>query len=604
MIVPMNKFVLIVPQNRTDRLLKSIGDIGIAHLDITSSNPASAEVKSRSERLDLAAAIVVEWSPKKQSTTDSVKRPGIDQIIDELIRLDHSRKETIKHIDQLDTDIAKARLIGDFDPQTLRDVTTAGIDVDLWVGSSALDEQWAKTHAVYKISDSDDTSVYAVFHRGTIPDPPGLTPFHWPKRPAREICAQQDRLRLDLDHITCRLTELARDYAGAMTSWCQQAHSELKLAEAIANAHIESPISAITGFTPESEMHRMESIAKHIGGTLITLPPAEGDPTPTLLSLPRWIESVQHVYRLIGVLPGYRDPDVSVCFLAYLTLFFAVIVGDAGYGLILILSAWLWRIYRGLSDSVMRLCVILGGATMIWGTISGNWFGSQILAQTPLFSLAILPQINVFEPSSQRTILLLCFVVGASHLIIAHGIRAWRLRHSLAVIGHAGWILLLGGMFFLVRRLVLDDPMPTASIWAIFVGLGIAALFGRIRATPLRTILASLGRLPLDATSCFSDMISYIRLFAVGLATFAVATSFNGIAENIGTSNLLSASLAVCVLFFGHTINLLMAGLAIVVHGVRLNMLEFSSHLNATWSGQPYQPFLLRNSLNDYQKEQ
>ena len=89
----------------------------------------------------------------------------------------------------------------------------------------------------------------------------------------------------------------------------------------------------------------------------------------------------------------------------------------------------------------------------------------------------------------------------------------------------------------------------------------------------------------------FTDVVSYIRLFAVGAATVAVADAFNQMASGIGHGNLFAGFLTAFVLLFGHTLNILLGAMAILVHGVRLNVLEFSSHLNMEWSGVEYAPF-------------
>jgi len=86
-------------------------------------------------------------------------------------------------------------------------------------------------------------------------------------------------------------------------------------------------------------------------------------------------------------------------------------------------------------------------------------------------------------------------------------------------------------------------------------------------------------------------VVSYIRLFAVGLATVAIADAFNNIAANLGWSSLITGFFAALILLFGHTLNMLLGGMAILVHGVRLNVLEFSSHLGMEWAGYKYTPF-------------
>lgn len=97
--------------------------------------------------------------------------------------------------------------------------------------------------------------------------------------------------------------------------------------------------------------------------------------------------------------------------------------------------------------------------------------------------------------------------------------------------------------------------------------------------------------LPLTLVSFFTDIISYVRLFAVGVATVAVMDAFNGMAMSIGFGNMLTGAAAVLILLFGHSLNLVLAGLAVLVHGVRLNTLEFSTHKGLTWSGHTFHPF-------------
>ncbi|MCK5580108.1 MAG: hypothetical protein KAJ18_02420, partial [Candidatus Omnitrophica bacterium] len=108
---------------------------------------------------------------------------------------------------------------------------------------------------------------------------------------------------------------------------------------------------------------------------------------------------------------------------------------------------------------------------------------------------------------------------------------------------------------------------------------------------PLKAIGPGLGDLALNVINTFTDVVSYIRLFAVGLATVAVADATNAMAMDIGFGSPVSAIITLIILFIGHTINIILALMAILVHGLRLNVLEFSGHLNMEWAGFSYSPF-------------
>jgi V/A-type H+-transporting ATPase subunit I len=116
-------------------------------------------------------------------------------------------------------------------------------------------------------------------------------------------------------------------------------------------------------------------------------------------------------------------------------------------------------------------------------------------------------------------------------------------------------------------------------------------LFSNPKKNIFKGIGVSLANLPLRLINSFGDILSYLRLFAVGYATVMVALSCNQMAAVIGFRNIFASLAAALVLFIGHTINLALGMLSVLVHGVRLNMLEFSGHMNIEWSGRPYKPF-------------
>ena len=105
----------------------------------------------------------------------------------------------------------------------------------------------------------------------------------------------------------------------------------------------------------------------------------------------------------------------------------------------------------------------------------------------------------------------------------------------------------------------------------------------------LKASLAGFFTTFLDTISCFSNIMSYIRLFAVGMASLAIAQSFNGMAEGMLSGALIPVGIAIIVV--GHLLNLVMGILSVVVHGVRLNLLEFSGALGMEWTGYNYEPF-------------
>jgi V/A-type H+-transporting ATPase subunit I len=165
-----------------------------------------------------------------------------------------------------------------------------------------------------------------------------------------------------------------------------------------------------------------------------------------------------------------------------------------------------------------------------------------------------------------------------------------------------GWLCLVVGLYFLVLNVVLDKnafPIPSFALYLIGGGLGAFFIFANQRGGNFfKNILVSLSDFLttfLNSVSSFSDIISYIRLFAVGLAGASIAASFNDMAFGLppGPIRIIGGGL---ILLFGHGLNLAMNALSVVVHGVRLNLLEYAGHLGIEWSGHKYSPFALKKN--------
>jgi V/A-type H+-transporting ATPase subunit I len=153
-----------------------------------------------------------------------------------------------------------------------------------------------------------------------------------------------------------------------------------------------------------------------------------------------------------------------------------------------------------------------------------------------------------------------------------------------------GWIGSTWTMFYMARNLVLDQPLPG---WIGGLFLASVALIILFMTAPrdFKHEWFNHVMLPLNLVSNFVDLVSYIRLFAVGTAGYAVASSFNTMILGGGVDGFFAGLLAALLLFIGHTLNILLCVMGVLVHGVRLNTLEFSSHIGMAWTGQPYRPF-------------
>ena len=215
------------------------------------------------------------------------------------------------------------------------------------------------------------------------------------------------------------------------------------------------------------------------------------------------------------------------------------------------------------------------------------------------FSWFVVPALSSWDPRSSETVKFITFVIGTIHLSIAH---IWNFAREIGkkprirAFTQLGWLSMVLGLYFVVLNMVLDArkyPVPDFARYMILGGFLAVLFLSQQEGNFFKGLVKGLGGFIttfLSSISAFSDIISYIRLFAVGLAGIEIAKSFNAMAQGLMT-NPLGIVFGILVVVLGHGLNMAMSGLSVVVHGVRLNVLEFSNHLGLEWSGFSYDPF-------------
>lgn len=356
----------------------------------------------------------------------------------------------------------------------------------------------------------------------------------------------------------------------------------------------DEEIFVLTGWCPEKLADKLEEEfkAQKLAVALQFSDATEEDNPPTYLDNPTFASSIEPMYDFMGLTPSYNEPDTSFLFLATLIIFSGFLVADAGYGFAIILPLLLGYkklVGMGADQKAIRLIILLFGGSAAYGLITNAWFGAS------WFDLG-------FDSDSARgTFILqaLCFFMGTVQLTVAHAMKISRRKVTLSTVGDVGWVIFLWGMYAMICNLVTghDFVVPgtmqisllgttsSLTLWMFKISLTMILFFTAPSKNIFKTILAGLGAILNNASAAFSDILSYIRLWAVGLAGGKVAGAFN----DIGAMLPLYAQIPVLV--FGHTLNIILCVIAILAHGVRLNLLEFSNHLELDWAGREYNPF-------------
>lgn len=348
----------------------------------------------------------------------------------------------------------------------------------------------------------------------------------------------------------------------------------------------DGELSWITGWIPAEKSAELQIAAEANAWGLLLRDPADDELPPVMIRPPRLFKPVAALFKGLGIAPAYRETDISVPFFCFFSLFFAMLVGDGAYGMIILACTLALR--KKLRQLPVKgwfaLLTSFSLATIGWGVLSNTWFGcSPACLNNPIAEWLADP--------SYGNMMLLCFTLGLAHLGIA---RIWNFiclfPDSLAY-AELGWTGTLVAMYCIICNIV--GVFPTLPPWVVpLLAVSAVLLFlFSVKPKDLKKEGITLGMLPLNIVGTLGDIISYVRLFAVGLASVKVAQNFNDMALQLALPLWLKIVPMILIMLIGHGLNLLMAGLSVLVHAVRLNTLEFSNHKGISWSGSEFRPF-------------
>ncbi|QJT09228.1 V-type ATP synthase subunit I [Oceanidesulfovibrio marinus] len=599
MIVPMRKLELVATSKSRDEALGALRGLGVVHI-VADRPPSSEELEKARDRL-AGMLQVRDLLPKETQAPPSGTSAAV--IVDTLLPRIARRRKLMERLDAFYAERAALAPWGEASPQDIQALEEKGLYVGLFWRSKRQELQPPEGAAMVDLTSCElgkrkqrSCPVAMVsqkpFTPGNLPrDRKGneVKPLPLPQRSLRQVEDAIHDLERNIEAIDARTRGFEGDRAVLEKAEVEmRARVEyLEARQSMGRMGDARRLVWLRGWVPaESEESLLQAAARH-GWAIRLLDPEPDEEPPTYIRNPRWVRPIKTVFEMIGVVPGYRETDISPIFLIFLSIFFAMLVGDAGYGVLFIaMTIAVQRLVRTAPRQVTSLLYIMSGATVLWGALTGTWFGITNLP-APLAAMRVD---WLTGPEAQDNVILLSFLLGAIHLTIAHLWRAVRYFPSPQFLAQLGWAGTTWVMFFAARSMVLLRGFPPIMFWVLGAGALLVVAF----MTPLSRIKNNWfehAMLPLKFINNFVDVVSYVRLFAVGAASLAMARAFNEMAVGGGLDGVLSVLLAAVVLFLGHGLNILLAAMGVLVHGVRLNTLEFAQHMDLTWSGTPYRPF-------------
>ena len=588
MIASMTKYSFVLLNGTQEELLTSLQEIGL--VDITRSikpiDEASQNLKTEIELLDglitdLRKADIPEGTVPEFIDGDIVRLAG-----GMLMRYSDDTQE----IKQLEKEISDLRQWGQFDASILEKLADAGVPVHFHkLSTKAFKQEWAQEYALTVISKDKANTLFVVAGPDTLP---GEVPA-----PTASIEVKEKELEDKQAHFAKVLSRMAsaRERIPELEEKRARLYSELDLhlASAAAVPAAEDTIVTLVGYAPtESDAAVTEALDKT--GVYYLKEAAVVEDNPPIQLKNNWFVRQFELLTDMYGRPDYNEFDPTPYISVFFLLFFAMCMGDAGYGLALVIGGILLR--KTEMKDMAPLVTILGVGTFVVGIVMHTFFGVDIavLPWIPSWLKAVMITGTIAGFEAQ---MVLALVIGVVHLCLAMVVKtvyATRNKGFLGSLGTWGWTLLIvGGVVVGSLTMALSVPAQVTR-WIVIV-LGVVSalgifLFNDIHRNPLKNIGSGLWETYNTVTGLLGDVLSYLRLYALGLAGGMLGKAFNDIATmTLGDGGLGYIPFAI-ILIIGHTLNLAMCCLGAFVHPLRLNFLEFFKNSGYDGKGRAYRP--------------
>ena len=635
MIVPMKKVSLIIRENKKNETLKKLRKLGIVHIEITEGS--GEHLASLREQIALLESAIFTIGKRKNVEQKDVGTAEALSVATKVQALDAEKKQCGAERIALSSELDRLKTWGDIDPSSLSDLEAKGYEISFYEMPKAEYELLDESIKTVRIDVTKSTVRFMLLKSNKEELDEAVTALNTyrlalPQISTGEMKKRLSKLSTRIDEIdetiasnACYVESIKRA-VGATEKEIDFETYATGMADENLSPESESPlsISYFTGYIEAENLDRLKQTAQSNSWGLLVEEPSVEDNVPTKLKNNKFVSLIYPLTDFLGTVPGYFEYDISGWFLAFILIFFGIIFGDGGYGLLICAVAAIPIIKSLIAKkqiSPMFLLVgLFGLSTVLWGTLTCTWFGlspEQLPEWLKSLSIPLISNVyadKIWHPfwtngtaglTTAQNLQIFCFSLALIQLTVAHIKGATRNKKSIKMLGDIGSILQLLGIYYLVLSLVVNAevfsfglviggvPIGTVAIALIGVGFVLSFVFSNYEGSIIKSILSSLTNIVsvlLGVVNVFSDIVSYIRLWAVGIAGAAISATVNELVSPL-LGNFMFMIFAIVLLVFGHGLNMILNILSVIVHGIRLNTLEFSSHLDMSWSGHKFKPF-------------
>ncbi len=597
MIVPMQKYSFLVYHREIDHFLRDLMELGVVHLlpkgSMMDDYTLDLETKIRE------AEQILKKFEKRKVVLRPVHEAGeveIFPIVSEVSALELEFEEISRNKITYAKQVELLEPWGTYSLDLVKKLKEkAGVFIKFFeYPERKFDKNWENEYALEVISRSNGKIYFIIF----LEDESQVLPIVPSILPTDSLEDSLEKLKT-CEHRIKEINEQLNDYVSRYHNFLKERIVEAKdiLRFHVINQNLneleEHRLTLLEGWCPKiREKELIEHLEKE-NIVYLEIEPEEGEVAPVLLknnAFARLFEPIGNMFSL----PAYSEMDLTPFFAPFFLLFFGFCLGDAGYGVVMLLAATIAKFFiKKIYLPIATLLQFFGLATLVIGFFSGTLFGLEMV------------KLSTFEPVrnlffSQGELFNLALAIGFVQIIVGMAIQVYKkikFEGWIHGLSNIGWIILL---LSLIDIALFKKALFISSI-SVWVGVAMVVLFG----SPSKGILKSIGFGMADLyniTGVMGDLLSYIRLFALGVSSAILGLVVNNIAFSAKGIPYVGIVAFVLILVIGHGANLMLASLSAFVHPMRLTFVEFYKNTGFLGGGKPYDPF--SKKIKEFKKAQ
>ena len=605
MITKMKKLTFLVYHKEYEEFLNSLRELGVVHIVEKQQGAADNTELQENIRLfnRLAATLKLLQNQKHEKNAVIATEGGTAtrgmQVLDEVDALQTEHGKLSQQLQSYAKEKEVLEVWGNFEPTGIQKLKDAGYIIGFYSCSEGnYKEEWETEYNAMIVNRISSKVFFVTVTKAGQEVDLDVEQAKLPAYSLSRLEALYDTTEQAIEGNEKKLVALSETDIPSLKAALKELQSQIEFSKVVLSSEQTAgdKLMLIEGWAPAYSKVEIEAYLNDAHVYYEITDPMPGDNVPIRLNNKgffAWFEPICKLYML----PKYNELDLTPFFAPFFMVFFGLCLGDSGYGLFLFLGATAYRLLAKKvtpsMKSIISLIQVLSASTFFCGLLTGTFFGANIYD----LDWPIVQRLKHAVLMDNNDMFRLSLILGVIQILFGMVLKAvnqtiqFGFKYAIATIG---WIILL--VSTAVSALFSSSELLSMGGTAYKVVLCISGAMIFLFNTPGKNIFMNIGLGLWDSynmvTGLLGDVLSYVRLFALGLSGGILAGVFNSLAVGMSPDNVIAGPIVMVLIFvIGHAINMFMIVLGAMVHPMRLTFVEFFKNSGYEGGGKEYKPF-------------